>query len=96
MFVKTYEVEGEILLAACDEEIIGKTFNEGNLSIEVKEDFYRGEKTGLENLEDLIKEASIVNLTGNNVVEKAISSGLVDESNIITINGIKHAQIVEL
>lgn len=30
IYVKVYRVQGEVLLAACDEELLGKTFREGS------------------------------------------------------------------
>jgi len=96
MFVKKYEQKGEIILAACDEELIGKTFTEGELILEVNRDFYMGEVKSLDDLDELIQNASIVNLTGNEVVNKAIDKGFIDEDNVLNIDGIKHAQLVVL
>ncbi|RLI96174.1 MAG: DUF424 domain-containing protein [Candidatus Altiarchaeales archaeon] len=96
MYTKIYKEEGKILIAACDEDIIGKKFSEGELLLHVREDFYKGERMDLDKLEDLLGNANIANLTGNKVVERAIDAGFVDEKNVIIIQGIKHAQIVEI
>jgi len=96
MYVRIHGRGSETLLAACDREIIGKTFNEGDLTLEVSEGFYRGDAADLSELEDLVKKASIVNLTGTRVVDEAVDKGLINKGNILTIEGIKHAQIIEI
>jgi hypothetical protein len=93
-YVKTYRTEGELMVAACDRELCGRTFTEGKLSIEVKEDFYKGEQCGEEELGKLLKEATISNLVGEVAVSCGIKAGVIDSSSVITIQGIPHAQMV--
>jgi hypothetical protein len=96
IYVKVYRVQGEILLAACDEELLGKTFREGELKLEVKERFYRGELVEEEKLEELLEEATIANLTGERCVEKAIELGYVNPERVLRIEGVPHAQMAKL
>ncbi len=96
IYVKIYRVQGEILLAACDEELLGKSFREGELKLNVKEKFYKGEKVEESALEELLRKATIANLVGERCVKKAVELGYVDESRILKIEGIPHAQIARL
>ncbi|MEO2152472.1 MAG: DUF424 domain-containing protein [Thermococcus sp.] len=96
IYVKVYRVQGEVLLAACDEELIGKTFREGELKLEVKERFYKGELVEEERLKELLDEATIANLTGERCVAKAIELGYVDPERVLRIQGIPHAQMAKL
>ncbi|AEC52427.1 hypothetical protein PNA2_1512 [Pyrococcus sp. NA2] len=96
IYVKIYRIQGEVLLAACDEELLGKTFREGELKLEVKERFYKGELVDLDALEELLAEATIANLTGERVVRKAIELGYIDESRVLRIQGIPHAQMAKM
>ncbi len=96
IYVKVYRVQGEVLLAACDEELLGKTFREGELKLEVKERFYRGELVEEEKLEELLEEATIANLTGERCVEKAIELGYVNPERVLRIEGVPHAQMAKL
>ncbi|ASI98127.1 DUF424 domain-containing protein [Thermococcus celer] len=96
IYVKIYRVQGEVLLAACDEELLGKTFREGELKLEVKERFYRGELVDEDALEDLLNEATIANLTGERCVRKAMELGYVDEGRVLWIQGVPHAQMAKL
>ncbi|WP_297092761.1 DUF424 domain-containing protein [Thermococcus sp.] len=96
IYVKVYRVQGEVLLAACDEELLGKTFREGELKLEVKERFYKGELVDEEALETMLGEATIANLTGERCVGKAIELGYIDETRVLRIQGVPHAQMAKL
>ena len=96
IYVKIYRTQGEVLLAACDEELLGKTFREGELKLEVKERFYKGDLVEEDALEHLLEEATIANLTGERCVSKAIELGYVDENRVLYIEGVPHAQMARL
>jgi hypothetical protein len=44
----------------------------------------------------LIKNCSIVNMVGKNVVKEAIEQGYVHPEAVLNIQGVPHAQIVKL
>ena len=90
------KIGDKTLLAACDKELLGKKFSEGELSLQVKEDFYKGEIVELETFAEKLKQANIVNLVGDQVVNKAIELGLVDSDSIIKIKNTPHVQIVKI
>ena len=96
IYVRIYRVQGEVLVAACDEELLGKTFREGELKLEVKERFYKGELREVEELESLLEKATIANLTGERCVRKAIELGYVDEKRVLYVQSIPHAQMAKL
>jgi len=96
IYVKIYRVQGEVLLAACDEELLGKTFREGELKLEVKERFYRGELVEESELGRLLDGATIANLTGERCVGRAIELGLVEEDRVLRVDGVPHAQMARL
>jgi hypothetical protein len=96
IYIKVYRVQGEVLLAACDEELMGKTFREGELKLEVKERFYKGELVEEDRLESLLEEATIANLTGERCVSKAIELGYVNPERVLRIDGVPHAQVAKL
>lgn len=96
MYIKVRESEGNIVVAACDSEILGKRFSEGGVHLNVKEDFYKGELENLKDLGKFLSKATIANLSGNNVVDKAIDLGFVDADCVLEISGVKHAQIISM
>jgi len=96
IYVKIHRRDEDILLAACDKEILGNTLTDGEFCLSVSREFYGDVLVDIEELTKLMAEATIANLTGNNVVEKAVELGFVDEDCIMEISGVKHAQTVNV
>ncbi|MEM4156166.1 MAG: DUF424 domain-containing protein [Archaeoglobaceae archaeon] len=92
--MKIYRVRGEVLVAVCDANLVGKVFREGSLKIEVKEDFYGNEEFGEKEVENALRKATIANITGEMAVELAIRLGIVDKDRILRIENCPHAQMV--
>jgi hypothetical protein len=85
-----------VLLATCDAELLGTILRDGKIVFEVREDFYKGLKMNVEEVIDLMKQSTIVNMVGHNVVEKAIEKGLIHPDAVLKISGVPHAQIVKM
>ncbi len=93
-YMKIVEVNGEILLAACDEDAAGKIFEDGKARLKVSKSFYC-DKICVENeLVASMRTATIINLAGNECVEIAIKNGFVKKQGVLNIGGISHAQII--
>lgn len=95
-YVKVYRVQREVMVAACDENICGKKFEEGNLVLDVCEEFYRGELLRRDEVLPILKGATIANLVGRNIVAHGIKAGVVDSKNVLKVNGVPHAQFASL
>ncbi|MBS7625606.1 DUF424 family protein [Candidatus Bathyarchaeota archaeon] len=96
VYVKVYMKDRQKLVAVCDSDLIGKTFREGKLKLEVTSKFYGGELvTASEALKQLL-DADMGNLVGRNAVKMAVDSKLVDPDAIIYIAGIPHVQLLKL
>jgi hypothetical protein len=50
----------------------------------------------VEEVIELMKESTIVNMVGHKVVKKAIEKGLVHPEAVLKISGVPHAQIVKM
>ena len=96
VYVKIRRWGRQVLLAACDADILGKTLKDSNITFEVNEKFYKGFKTSVDEAIDLIEESTIVNLVGTNIVKRAVERGYVHPEAVIKICGIPHAQIVKI
>lgn len=94
--VRIYKQGSDILIGACDEKLIGKKFSEGKFQIEVRKEFYDGERINKEKLKRYLENATIANLVGEEAVRCAIEIGLVDPDCVIKIKGIPHAQVVKM
>jgi hypothetical protein len=94
IYLKSYSVNKEVLVAACDSELIGRTFCEGELHLHVNEDFFKGQPADENEVKKALEEATIANLVGKRSVTCGIDSGVVDENCVIMIGGVPHAQMV--
>lgn len=96
--VKAYQEGADVLLAACDAELLDRTFRdkERGIKIHVSKEFYHGDVVGVKRLEELMRCATILNLIGKRTVSIAKALSLVDERGVIVIGTVPHAQVVRL
>ena len=92
--VKIHVRGSERLLAACDEELLGKTFTENEMRLKVSEAFYKGETITEEAFRERMRSVTIMNLVGGRTVRIAKEEGYVSSDAVITIDGTEHAQAV--
>ena len=96
VYAKISKCGEQVLLAACDVELLGKTLRTEKLVFKVREEFYKGPKIPVGDVIELIKESTIVNMVGQNIVKKAIENGLIHPKAVLEISGTPHAQIVRI
>ena len=96
VYLRVFKDAKHTLVAACDSELLGETFREGKLKLEVKVDFYKGVPTSIPEALQAIDAAHIANLVGDGIIEAAVQKGFVDPSAIIHIGGVPHVQIVRM
>lgn len=87
------EENKETLVAVCDENLLGKEFQEGKKRIKVNKRFYRGKKVSEGEVKAAMKSATILNLVGKESVSLGIELGLINKENVIEVEGVKHAQM---
>ena len=76
--IKIYKQGTDILIGACDEQIIGKKFEDGKFVLDVKKEFYDGKRISVDILKKHLELATIANLVGKETVNCAIQMGLID------------------
>jgi hypothetical protein len=94
--IKIYEQGENLVVGACDENLLGKKFIEGKFKIDVSKNFYEGKRVNKDALVKYLNEATIANLVGEEVVNCAIKHGLINPERILKIKGIPHAQLVKI
>lgn len=85
-----------MMVACCDEDVIGKTFREGRLKLNPEARFYGNSVMVISEALILLDGAEILNLVGEKIVRAAIERGLVHPAAIITIAGVPHVQVMKL
>lgn len=96
VYTKLSKCGEHVLLAACDEELLGQVLKDGKIVFKIGEEFYKGPKLPIEDAIELMEESTVVNMVGQNIVQKAIEQGLVHPEAVLKICGIPHAQIVKM
>ena len=95
-YAKKHYTKGEIVVAICDEELLGKWIKGKDVKIYVDKKFY-GDKVIDERIAiEMLKEATIANLLGRKIVELAVSNGFIEKKFIMLIGDVPHAQLVKI
>ena len=94
MIVKVHKKMNKTVVAVCDDDLLGKKFEEGELQLDLTSDFYKGEKMDEKDIGDLLRNANAINLVGEKSVKLGIAEGVIEEDHVMKIAGILHAQAV--
>ena len=93
---KVYKSNEDVMLAISDTYLIGKRFEENDMQLKVPEDFYSGSTCDRNEAVKLIKDATIINAVGNNIISLMIEKNLIEKDRVLKIGGVPHAQIVSV
>jgi len=96
VYVKEFHGEGELVVAICDAELLGRTLREGDTSFYIDPNFYGGRKVTISEALDLLEASTIANLVGEKIVNAAIKRNLIHKNAVIYIEGVPHAQVVKI
>lgn len=96
VYVKVMKQGKHRLVAACDADLLGRTLKFGNITFEVRREFYEGSLLHVKEALKIIKKASIINLVGSIIIEEVLKEELIHPDAIIKISGIPHAQIISI
>ncbi len=100
IYVKKHSTPQGLLLAMCDEELIGKVFESGKLQLDLEKyaEFYKGELMA----EQLAREAAVneeiysANVVGERAVAVMMSKGYVRKSDVKKVGGVPFVQIFKM
>ncbi|NYT03536.1 MAG: DUF424 family protein [Candidatus Methanofastidiosa archaeon] len=93
-----YRQGKELIVAVCDEDTLDKSFScsEKGIKIDVKKAFYGKNKGHKEDVLPHMKDATILNLVGKDIIEIALEEGLISKECIIVIDKTLHAQMAKM
>lgn len=94
VIVKVHKKDERTVIAVCDKTILGQTFEEGNKQLNLASPFYQGDELDNQEAGDLIRNADIVNLVGEEAIKLGLQEEIIDNDHILTIDGIPHAQAI--
>jgi len=96
MILTERQTEQGLLVTVCDGDVLGETFEEGDISLSVTEEFYGGERADRAAVAEALAAASVGNLVGERAVALAVEEGFVEEANVLDVDGTVHAQFLRL
>jgi uncharacterized protein len=86
------------VVAICDENLIGKIFEEGKRQLNVKENFYKGEIKSPEKTKEIIKkmfiEDATFNIVGKESIKIALEEKIITQEGIFELQGIPYSMIL--
>jgi hypothetical protein len=96
--MRVHQVRAEFVVAACDEELVGRELPIGTSGKTVKiTSFFYGERSVSEDeLLWALKRATVVNLLGERVLGIARREGFVSAEGLGTLGGVPHAEIFSM
>jgi len=78
-------------IACCDEELLNQVIKEGNLKIEITNQFYGGTLIKLDDAIEILKHASFFNIVGEKIIGEAINCNIIPKEGVRFINGVPMA-----
>ena len=97
MFIKIHESYRNVV-ALCDNDLIGKKFEEGNRQLEIRESFFKGEEVdrtrAIEVLKRQVLEDAAFNIVGKESVSVAEEIGMIEEGSAAEIQGVPFALVL--
>lgn len=96
MILRERSTDQGLLVAVCDEDVLGETFENGEVSITVNEEFYGGDQVAEEEVVESLTRANVANIVGARAVEVAVEAGVIDDAHVLEIGETRHAQLVRI
>lgn len=99
MLVRERETPEGLLVSVCDGDCLGETYEDGDITLEVTEEFYGGEAAtdaDSDAVVDALQRADVANLVGTESVEVAIEAGLIDRDRALEVGETLHAQLLSI
>ncbi len=93
--MRVHRVRAEVVVAACDAELLGRELplGRGSQRVKVSPQFYGERRVPREELVWAIQHGTIVNLLGTTVCRIAQEAGLLARDRTGTLGGVPHAEI---
>jgi hypothetical protein len=93
--MRLHRVRAEIVLAACDAELLHRDLPVGTSgrTVKVAPQFYGERAVGREEFTWALRQATIVNLLGERVCQVAVEEGFLAQGGTGTLGGVPHAEI---
>ena len=76
------------MLNICDVDLVGKKISEKNLQVDISKNYYGKEIVEKNEAENLLKNSSIINMVGKEIISLSMNLGIGSEEGIKKISGV--------
>ena len=96
--MRVHKVRSEFVVAACDEELVGRALPIGSngKTVQITAFFYGERPVSEDELVWALRRATVVNLLGERVLGIAQREGFVRPEGLGTLGGVPHAEIFSM
>lgn len=93
--MRVHRVRAEFVVAACDEELVGRDLPIGSSgrTVKISSQFYGERAVTREEIVWALKRATVVNLLGPRAVAIGVDEGFVGPDGTGTLGGVPHAEV---
>ncbi len=96
MILRERDTPQGVLVSVCDRGLIGETFENGDVSLTVTEEFYGGDVVDAADVVQSLGRAQVANIVGERAVDLAIEHGFVEEDHVLDVGETRHAQMMRM
>jgi len=86
------------VVAVCDSDLIGRRFEEGDLQLDIKENFYGKEKfsepEAMIILKKMQREDATFNIVGKKSINTALKAGIIEKGWVKEVKGVPFALVL--
>jgi len=93
MNMKIHQTESGEVIAICDAELIGNTYENEKACITITPDFFGTEQVPEDKVEKALREGDNITMAGTRTIALAREIGILGEEDIILIQGVPYATI---
>ena len=76
------------MLNICDVDLVGKKISENNLQVDISKNYYGKEIVEKNEAKNLLKNSSIINMVGKEIISLSMNLGIGSEKGIKKISGV--------
>ena len=93
--VRSMNYQHNRMLNICDAELVGRTFNKSDLSINISKSYFAERIVEEIEAEQLLKNASIINMVGKDTIALSLRIGIGTQKGLKEIDGVPFLLVIK-
>ena len=86
--IRTILYQSNSMLNICDSDLLGRTVSESNFTMNISEKYYAERIVGKSEAEDLLKNSSVINMVGKEIISLSIGLGIGSLNGVKKVDGV--------